>query len=319
VLLNTIPGPEPVAMSFDFTPDNLNLNGHGLWVTGYLEPEPPSAAANIDVASIRLNGTVPVDAGAPATIGDANDNGIPDLTVKFNRIAVELILPEGDNVPVTVTGTLACGPFSATDHVRVRHVAVIAPLAGARLTAGSVTQVRWETPGGIVEQSVAVLLSLDGGATWDLIAQGRPNTGSHDWTVPSIPTASAKVAVVLVESTDPSGSIVDGVVGVSGAFAIETVVGVGERPSRLALAVLGGNPTQGSRLRVEFSLRDDGPARLEVSDVTGRVVHARDVGSLGPGVHALEVAQGSPLPAGIYFLRLTQGTNEARTRAAVVR
>jgi len=199
---------------------------------------------------------------------------------------------------------------------------VSAPAAGSHLMAGSVTPVRWETPNGVTVATVALLQSLDGGSTWSLIARDQPNTGSYDWTVPSVQTEQAKVAVVLVESADETGYIVDGVLGVSEMVSIETVVGVGDRePAPLALALRGAtpNPAVGSQLRVEFALRDGSPALLELVDVAGRVLTSRQVGSLGPGTHALRLSDGVGLRPGIYFLRLTQGGSEVRARAAVLR
>jgi hypothetical protein len=70
---------------------------------------------------------------------------------------------------------------------------------------------------------------------------------------------------------------------------------------------------------VEFALRDGSPARLELMDVAGRVLTAKEVGALGPGAHALDLSEGGALPSGIYFLRLTQGGSEVRVRAAVIR
>jgi len=55
----------------------------------------------------------------------------------------------------------------------------------------------------------------------------RPNTGSYDWTVPNVGTDQAKVAVVLVESAEETGTIVDGVLGVSEAFSIRRAGGRG--------------------------------------------------------------------------------------------
>jgi hypothetical protein len=318
VLLNR--GPLP--MAFDFTPSTLNLASHGLWVTGFLEPPSPFAASDIDVASIRLNGTVPVDPAAPTAIGDHDGNGVLDLMVKFNRAAVELTLSDGDHVPVTVTGAVAGHAFSGTDYIRVRRVLVSAPAAGGHLAAGSVTPVLWQTPSGITVESVALLYSVDDGNTWSLIAEGQPNTGGYDWTVPNVQTDHAKVAVVLVESADETGENVDGVLGVSEAFSIEATVGVGGRgPAKLALAIRGGTPSRAGdgRLWVEFSLRDGSPARLELADVAGRVLTTKQVGSLGPGAHALDLSEGGALRTGIYFLRLTQSGKEVRARAAVLR
>lgn len=72
-----------------------------------------------------------------------------------------------------------------------------------------------------------------------------------------------------------------------------------------ALHGVGANPSQGA-LKVDFSLSDVEPATLNVMDVTGRRVESRDVGLLGPGRHQLELQR--RLPAGVYLLRLAQGS-----------
>lgn len=89
----------------------------------------------------------------------------------------------------------------------------------------------------------------------------------------------------------------------------------------LQLAMRGAipNPTTGGRLWVEFALRDGSPAKLVLADVAGRVLSARQVGTLGAGTHALDLSGGRALAPGIYFLRLTQGGTDIRTRAAVIR
>jgi hypothetical protein len=112
----------PITIVFDFTPSTLNLASGGLWVTGFLEPASPFAASDIDISSVRLNGTVPVDLAAPTTLGDHDDDGVTDLMVKFNRAAVELTVSEGENVSVTVSGMVDGHAFIGTDDIRVlRH------------------------------------------------------------------------------------------------------------------------------------------------------------------------------------------------------
>jgi hypothetical protein len=282
-------------------------------------PAPPLAAGDIDVSSIRLNGTVPVDAAAATALGDHDGDGVPDLMVKFDRVAVELTVSEGESVPVTVTGTLDDHPFSGADSIRVRRGRISSPHAGSQLAGGALAWVRWETPNGVAVESVRLLFSPDGGGTWSPIARGQPNTGSYDWMVPGVPSDQARMAVVA-ESADRS--TMEGVLGVSDAFAIGATVGVDvPTPGQVALAIRGvtPNPAVGGRLRVEFALRDGSPARLELMDVAGRLLHSRDVGSFGPGTHALDLSAGRVLRPGMYFLRLTQGGREARTRATVLR
>jgi len=269
------------------------------------------------VGSILLNGTVAVDPVGPTGIGDHNGNGIPDLMVKFPRGALELVLQEGPAVTVTVTGTVDGHCFVGADVIRVIHAAISAPSAAKALPGGLPTTVRWETPNGVHIQSVALLWSLDDGANWDLVARELPNTGSYDWTVPEVLTTTAKVAVVLVESSD-GGYVVDGVLGISETFTIRAVTGVGvSEPAEFALRTV--SPSASPRgLEVSFSLPDEQPATLALYDVAGRRLASRDVGGLGVGLHTMRLAEGANLPAGIYMIQLIQGGRSLTTRAAVI-
>jgi hypothetical protein len=60
---------------------------------------------------------------------------------------------------------------------------------------------------------------------------------------------------------------------------------------------------------------DGSAAELDVIDVTGRRIVAREVGSLGAGSHRVEIAD--RLASGVYLLRLRQGAH-TRTLKAVV-
>jgi hypothetical protein len=309
----------PVEMAFDLEPNTLNLASHGLWVTGFLEPVSPYAAEDIDVSSVLLNGTVCVAPTAPSALADHDANGIPDLMVKFNRAAVGLAVGEGDSVLVEVTGTVGGRLFSGVDYIRVRRAVVSAPLGGSHLAAGSVAQVCWQTPNSVVVESVALLHTLDGGRTWSLIANGEPNSWSYDWTVPNVATDQAKVAVVLVESADETGNVVTGVLGVSEAFSIDALVGVGDgSPPRLMLRGVTPNPAR-QQVAVSFSLGGSGIATLTLFDVVGRQLETRRVDGMGPGWHRVALGGHGNLPSGLYIIRLIQGGQSLSVRAAVVR
>ena len=213
--------PPPVPIAFHFSPPTLNLASRGRWVIGVLEPAAPFAASDIEVASVRLNG-VPVDPVAPGALGDHDRNGIPDLTVRFGRVAVARTLEAGHGV--TVTGLMRGRAFIGTESVRVTRAVDLAPVE---------------------------------------------NGTSSDAT-----------------------------------------------PA--ALAIRGTSAAPG-RMRVEFALPATGPARVELLDVAGRTIESAEVGERGPGRHSLELAPSGELRQGIYFLRLQQGVNMARTRVVVVR
>jgi squalene-hopene/tetraprenyl-beta-curcumene cyclase len=106
-------------------PETLNLKSKGKWVTAYIELPEGYNVSDINISSILLNGTIPVDVNAPTAIGDYDGDGVPDLMVKFNRTAVcQLILSKGvmvGNVTLTVSGKLANGiGFEGCDTIRVR-------------------------------------------------------------------------------------------------------------------------------------------------------------------------------------------------------
>lgn len=96
-------------------------------------------------------------------------------------------------------------------------------------------------------------------------------------------------------------------------------VGVGDAPTgAFGLTLEGAQPNPARALgRVVFSLASDRPATLELLDVAGRRVAYEDVGALGPGTHAVDLARGRTLRAGIYLVRLMQAGVVATAKAVV--
>lgn len=107
-----------VPATIDIDPDTLNLQSKGRWITAYIELPDEYDVSNIDVSTILLANTVSAEAN-PTEIGDYNEDGIPDLMVKFDRSAVQDILEVGDEVEITVTGEVAGTPFEGSDTIRV--------------------------------------------------------------------------------------------------------------------------------------------------------------------------------------------------------
>ncbi len=108
----------------DTYPNTINRkNGNGV-MTAYIELPPGFDAGMIDISSISLNG-VPANT-KPATIGDYDHDGIPDLMVKFDRGAMIPTLPVDASIAtMTLTGDLLYNdkvlPFGGTDEVRIVH------------------------------------------------------------------------------------------------------------------------------------------------------------------------------------------------------
>ena len=105
--------------AIDIDPDTLNLNSKGKWITCYIELPEDYDVDDIDVSTVKLNGQVPAESH-PTGTGDYDNDGIPDLMVKFDRSAVQEILQAGDEVEITVTGELNYEtPFEGSDTIRV--------------------------------------------------------------------------------------------------------------------------------------------------------------------------------------------------------
>jgi hypothetical protein len=107
-----------------FEYDILNLKSRGDWVTAYVEFPEGYDVNNIDVSKIRLNETIPAETD-PVAVGDYDNDGIPDLAVRFNRtLLVEYLISKGiasGNVTLAITGLSAL--------VKMEHIQPVVTVA----------------------------------------------------------------------------------------------------------------------------------------------------------------------------------------------
>jgi len=87
---------------------------------------------------------------------------------------------------------------------------------------------------------------------------------------------------------------------------------------RLALSAPRPNPGSGPA-SFAFALASRSAARLELVDLQGRRVAHRDLGTLGPGRHAITIDEAATLAPGVYLARLTQGVDTRTVRMIRVR
>jgi hypothetical protein len=99
-------------------PRTLNKKRRGRWIGAFIELPPGYDVNEIDRSSILLGGAIPA-IHRFYRIGDHDRDGIPDLIVKFRKKDVIAVLPEGDEVPVTVTGFVGTDTFKGEDIIRV--------------------------------------------------------------------------------------------------------------------------------------------------------------------------------------------------------
>ncbi len=316
------PGGLPtVPVTFGFNPNSLNLKSMGKWVKGTIRPPAPYTASDIVLSSVRLNGVVPVDTTGPHSIDDSNS----ELSVSFVRSEVQMVVGTGDAVPVTVTGLIEGRNFSGQDTIKVSRGKVTAPNVGQVLASHSTFNVTWTTPNGTNVQWVAILHSFDHGNNWTLDAQNLPNTGSYSWTVPNASTDSAKVAVVLVESTLPTSadslgaqsSEVSGPLAISDYFRIRGTTDLTPPPVTLEFSSIRPNPARGTAV-LRFGLPRRTKIDLELFDLQGRRTRVLMSGVHEPGWYDVrwngQTDGGGGAAAGLYFARFRAEGREFKQR-----
>jgi parallel beta-helix repeat protein len=117
--------PWPRRITVDVYPNILNLKNEIKQITVCIELLKGSDLARINVSSILLNGTFPVDLTIPISCGDYDGDTILDLACSFNRTAIcDFILSNGimtGDVILTITGQLYDGtPIVGNTTIKVR-------------------------------------------------------------------------------------------------------------------------------------------------------------------------------------------------------
>lgn len=149
------------------------------------------------------------------------------------------------------------------------------------------------------------------------------------WALNSPPSTIGVDAVVHLIADDiyidiRFDSWTNGVGGVPGGGgfsytrAVEPTTSVGGGAPAFALRGFLANPVR-AESTLEFSLPDAAPARLEVLDVTGRLVARRDVGSYGAGTHRVAIDELRAQPPGLLFVRLVRADRTLVARATRLR
>ena len=104
----------------------------------------------------------------------------------------------------------------------------------------------------------------------------------------------------------------------SHVFAQGEITGVGDPVTdAMGLWLEGAHPSRRA-LEIGFSLSSDAPARVEVVDAAGRRVEARDVDGTTGGRQRMTLGSAALLRPGVYWVRLTQGTEHRSIKAVCI-
>jgi hypothetical protein len=93
-----------IVSEVDIHPETLNLKSQGKYVTSYIELHEGLDINQLDISTVKLvvDGHTAVSV-SHASVSDYNNNGIPDLTLKFDRQLVTEAIDTG-TVEVAITG-----------------------------------------------------------------------------------------------------------------------------------------------------------------------------------------------------------------------
>ncbi len=289
------------------SPDVLDESDGVTLITYHVELPPEIDLTTIDIHTVMLNGQVPAFTGRWFTDSDFNNNGIPDLTVKFNREAVEAMLPPGEMTDIVITGDIGdwmC--FRATDAMSVIAPALTTPNGGEIYYIGSPVTVRWNNPENTVVDHADLYFSLDDGLTWEPMATGVRNPW-YEWQVPLVASDAAKVGVFIYGNGGLLGSDLS-----DANFNVTTDASAVPEADVTVYALKSAFPNPcNPKTTISFDLPKGGMTRLALYDVRGRLVRELVRGEMPRGRHEVvwlgKDNRGRQMASGVYFYRIESG------------
>jgi hypothetical protein len=102
----------PLELELKLTPETLDRSAQGADVRAHLDLDGALRGADVEMASLRLQGAVPVKRVVQVGRGH--------VIVEFDRARVLALVPNGWRVTVTLTGRVGRVAFVALDTIRVK-------------------------------------------------------------------------------------------------------------------------------------------------------------------------------------------------------
>ncbi|HEY5133629.1 MAG TPA: beta-propeller fold lactonase family protein, partial [Candidatus Krumholzibacteriaceae bacterium] len=198
--------PGPIKAEVDIWPSTLFFQTPRWllrWVEGRIELPTGYWPEEIDIKSVRLQNAI-----KPVPwlhwYEDRDHDGKRELVLFFDRVAFQALLPQGEYVPVTITGTVRDRQFAGVDTIRTIRPVVIHP-SGEVLTMGEPTNIIWTSPRGFKVDSVSIDWTPNDGRDWYQIARRIPDTHTYQWLVPTMTSDSCRVMITLWACRDILG------------------------------------------------------------------------------------------------------------------
>lgn len=289
------------------------------WVGGH-STSPAVGGYSVDNLAPPAPENLTAFAEAGVTIVDWTPSAAPDVAYYNVYASLPGGAPQLDSAPITsVPGPPYTYPLDAARLFQVAAVDIhgnMGPMAATTTTYPTpvdASLASWRaTPTGVELEwlvdargvTSATLERGDGDATWTVVASGTPDPNGR--------------LVLADDAVAPGSSVLYRLAFTTSEGTFHSTPATILVPA-LALALEGArpNPARGATLALAFTLRTGASASLELYDVAGRRVLAREVGAFGPGRHVLDLRD-AHLAGGVYLARLTQGGEQRQARLVVL-
>jgi hypothetical protein len=144
------------------------------------------------------------------------------------------------------------------------HVNLLNPKGGESFNPGDIVTIQWEE---VLQHNTLnwdLLISIDGGITWDTLRSNIPvATLSYTWLVPKIPTMEGRIKVV-------QDNVDNDYEGISEDFTISFITSLGKEFESIEFNMYPNPITDHSTL--EFDNPEHNPHTLTIYDEQGRLV-----------------------------------------------
>jgi hypothetical protein len=266
--------------------------GPGLraWIT----VDPPLDPAEIDLSSVVLRGAG--EGGVPVLQGNTSIQG-NTLYFFFNRAVFQQVIPQGEGVPVVVSGIIGNRAFTGTDTMSNYVPLVISPGPWESVDQYSWYLIEWKTPAEAASDAFMVMWRNAEYAPWDILEYSAPDDGDFLWYTPAPQYDPCRIQVVVYKNGDIVGigmsdvpfNIVGGSIATT-LSSVEAVVELGHAALRWSTTEESGT----AGFRVLRSETEDGQF-----DVVGEeLIPAKGAGS------SYEFRDKTMVPNRMYYYQL---------------
>lgn len=189
-------------------------------------------------------------------------------------------------------------------------VQVISPNGQEVCEIGIAQEIAWTAADNVGVESVSIVLSSDGGATYqDTLATGEADDGIYWWTPAGDTTSAARIKVIAYDrlgnaaedASDADFEIRDATAGI---------------PSHVVITGTSPNPFSQTAL-IGFGLPRGGLVEIDLFDVSGRYVANLARKECQAGYQTFEWSNNGTVGAGIYFIKLRLGSDAAARKAVI--